>query len=250
MDLSLLVDLHLDSARQGPGGPDETRLAMQLAGLGGAKDLTIADLGCGTGASTRVLAEACAARIVAVDMIPAFLERLQGWAVSADLQDRVETCAADFRSLPFADGAFDAVWSEGAIYNLGFETGLRAWRRLLRPGGVLVASDLTWLTRNRPAALEAHWSREYPEVDTAARKMERLEAAGYSPLGYFPLPPSCWLDNYYGPLEQRFDAFLARHGHSADAEALVAAERTEIALYRQHQAHVSYGVFVARRTEA
>ena len=33
------------------------------------------------------------------------------------------------------DGAFDLIWCEGAIYNVGFEAGLRAWRRLLVRGG-------------------------------------------------------------------------------------------------------------------
>jgi SAM-dependent methyltransferase len=248
MDLSLLIDLHKDADRQGPGGMEQTLLAMRLAGILGVEGLTIADLGCGTGASTRVLAGACDARIVAVDMIPAFLQRLQGWAEATGLQDRIKTCAATFEALPLAPESFDVVWSEGAIYNLGFEAGLRSWRPLLRPGGVLVVSDLTWLTGSRPEPLETHWAREYPEVATAADKMERLEVCGYSPLGYFPLPPACWLDNYYDPLEQRLDAFLARHDHSAEAHALAAAERVEIDLYRQYQAYVSYGVFIARRT--
>jgi hypothetical protein len=111
-----------------------------------------------------------------------------------------------------------------------------------------VVSELTWLTGSRPEAIETHWHREYPEVATAARKMSQLEGCGYIPLGYFPLPPACWLDNYYEPLEQRLDAFLARHGHSAEAAAVVAAERVELDLYRQYQAYVGYGVYVAQRT--
>jgi hypothetical protein len=36
-DLELLLDFHLGSARQGPGGDEETALAIRLAGLEGAK---------------------------------------------------------------------------------------------------------------------------------------------------------------------------------------------------------------------
>ena len=32
-DLELLMDLHRDGARQGPGGERETKLAIELAGL-------------------------------------------------------------------------------------------------------------------------------------------------------------------------------------------------------------------------
>ena len=54
-DLQLLIDLHKDGPREGPGGDDETRLAVALSGLKGTLNLNIADIGCGTveGRSTR-----------------------------------------------------------------------------------------------------------------------------------------------------------------------------------------------------
>jgi hypothetical protein len=54
------------------------------------------------------------------------------------------------------------------------------------------------------------------------------------------------LENYYTPLQQSFAGFLERHQYSAAAKDIVAAEEHEIALYRQHQEHVSYGMYVAR----
>jgi precorrin-6B methylase 2 len=51
-DLELLIDLHRHGQRQGPGGEEQTRLAVRLSGLGTAKDLRIADIGCGTGSSS------------------------------------------------------------------------------------------------------------------------------------------------------------------------------------------------------
>ena len=53
---------------------------------------------------------------------------------------------------------------------MGFANGIRAWRRLLKPGGVLAVSELTWLKRERPAELTQHWMRAYPELDTASAK--------------------------------------------------------------------------------
>jgi hypothetical protein len=76
-----------------------------------------------------------------------------------------------------------------------------------------------------------------------------LERNGYAPMGYFALPEHCWLDAYYRPMQQRFPAFLARHGSSDAARAVVAAEESEIALYERYRAYVSYGYYVARRTE-
>jgi hypothetical protein len=69
---------------------------------------------------------------------------------------------------------------------------------------------------------------------------------GYSPLGYFVLPKHCWLDNYYRPLQDRFEGFLRRHGDSEEARAVVAAEQREITLYQRYGDSYSYGMYAAR----
>ena len=247
-ELDLLIDLHRDGVRQGPGGEEETRLAIALSGLSGAPSLRIADIGCGTGAATLVLARVLDARITAVDFLPAFLERLDSTAGREGLGDRIGTLNASMEALPFEDQTFDAIWSEGAVYNIGFAAGIAAWRRFLKPGGILAVSELTWLTGDRPTELEEHWMEIYPEVATASAKLAVLEANGYAPIGYFPLPERCWLENYYRPMQARFDDFIARNGGSDAAQTIVAAEQTEIALYERYSAYYGYGYYLARRT--
>jgi SAM-dependent methyltransferase len=248
-DLELLIDLHVDAERQGPGGVAQTRRAIELAGLAGRRGLTIADVGCGTGASTLVLAAELDARVAAVDLLPQFLDRLRSSAAQAGLDGRIDTIQAAMDALPFEPGSLDAIWSEGAIYHMGFENGVGQWRRLLKDGGILAVSELTWLTDRRPAALQDHWCAQYAEVATASSKMAVLERHGYSPLGYFVLPEDCWLDAYYRPLQQRFAAFLRRQGGSEAARAVVAAEEAEIELYERYRAFVGYGFYIARKTD-
>ena len=247
-DLQLLIDLHLVAARQGPGGDAQTHLAIELSGLRNGRDLAIADIGCGTGASTLVLARELDAEIIAIDLMLEFLDALKQRAAQAGLADRITTETASMDSLPFAPGTLDAIWSEGAIYNIGFEKGVRDWRRLLKPGGIIAVSELTWLTDSRPAELETHWQSEYPEVDTASSKMAVLERNGFTPLGYFALPEHCWLAEYYRPMQKRFPVFLDVHKSSDAAKALVAAEEHEIDLYERHRQYVSYGYYIARKT--
>ena len=246
-ELQLLIDLHADTPRQGPGGDDETRLAIALSGLKGTSNLTIADIGCGTGASTLVLARELDARVTAVDFVPGFLARLESAASLAGVADRVTTLEASMEERPFEKETYDAIWSEGAIYNMGFAAGVEAWREYLKPDGILAVSELTWLTGERPAELQKHWEAEYPEVDTASAKLTVLERLGFSPIGYFVLPRHCWLDNYYRPVQQRFAEFLERHNHSEAARATVAAEESEISLYERHSQFFGYGYFVARK---
>jgi SAM-dependent methyltransferase len=246
-ELQLLIELHMNGPRQGPGGDQETRLAVALSGLKRASDLKIADIGCGTGASTLVLARELDAHLTAVDFLPEFLARLEDAAGRAGLSDRITTLCASMESLTFAESAFDAIWSEGAIYNMGFAAGIKAWRRYLKPGGVLAVSELTWLTDQRPEELQVHWEREYPEVGTASSKIATLERLGFTLIGYFPLPEHCWLDNYYRPMQQRFSGYLERHEGSAGARAVVAAEEKEISIYERHKAFMSYGYYIAQK---
>ena len=245
--IDLLIDLHLHNPRQGPGDDAHTALALRLTGIDPAAPLRVADIGCGTGAATLALARLLPqAQITAVDFLPPFLAMLNEHAQAAGVADRITTLEASMDALPFADGAFDLLWSEGAIYNMGFENGVRSWRRYLTPGGVLVASELTWSTHTRPPELQAHWQREYPEVGTASEKIGVLERNGYSPLGCFVLPESCWLRDYYAPLRAGFSDFLRRQGHSEAARAVVAENERETALYEKYKAFFGYGVYVAQ----
>lgn len=246
-ELELLLDLHVDGKRQGPGTPQDTRLAVQLSGLTGRSDLRIADIGCGTGGATLLLAKELAASIVAVDFLQPFLDKLNAAAAAQGLSERVETLCASMDALPFEPESLDAIWSEGAIYNLGFENGLKTFRPFLKPGGILAASELTWLTDQRPKKLTSHWNREYPDIATAGEKVTQIEGNAFKLLGYFVLPPASWFDTYYRPLQARYDAFLERHDHSAMAKGVVKEHEDEIELYEAHKEYVSYGFYIMQK---
>ncbi len=245
------MDLHVDGQRQGPGSVSTTLQALNLARphlhAPSGEGLAVADIGCGTGASTLVLARALDAHITAVDFFPAFLERLVRRAEAAGLGERVSTLQADMAALPFQKAAIDLMWSEGAIYSMGFQEGIRAWRRYLKPGGILAVSEITWTTEQRPAQIETYWQAEYPQIATAEAKVQQLREAGYAPVGHFLLPERCWTAEYYTPLQLRHGAFLNRHGHAEAAQQLIETEREEVARYTRFKDYFSYGFYVARK---
>lgn len=247
LQLKLLISLHKPNFRQGPGGEAQTTQAMQLAGLDKSRRLKIADIGCGTGASTIQLATELDAEITAVDLLPEFLEELQNRAQAHGVADKITTLNCSMDTLPFADEQFDVIWSEGAIYNIGFEAGVTAWRRFLKPGGKLIVSEITWLTHQRPPELESHWNDEYPGIDVASAKIGILEQCDYTPEGYSNLPPSCWLDNYYLPLQSRFPDIIKQHAGSEEAMEIIENEKAEIALYKKYQRYYSYGIYIVKK---
>ena len=246
-DFQLLVDLHKNAKRQGPGGDTETSKAVDLAMLDSTTPLKIADIGCGTGASTIVLARLLNAQITAVDFLPDFIEVLKENAESCGLAEKISPLVCSMDNLPFSNEEYDVIWSEGAIYNIGFENGIKSWKRFLKHEGLLVVSEITWTTDARPPELQDYWMNEYQEIDVASSKMSVLENNGYSPVAYFVLPDHCWLDNYYRPMQNRFAKFLERNGRSEKAQAIVEAEENEIALYEKYKSYYSYGVYVARK---
>ena len=247
MNYDLLIDLHKGSKRQGPGGDEQTIQALQLAGLmGNSHLLKIADIGCGTGASTLILAEHLNAKITAVDLFQDFLDILIADARKHGFTDKITTLAGPMEELTFEEGSLDVIWAEGAIYNMGFAKGVEYFKRFLKPGGILAASEITWLAKYRPAEIQQHWDTEYTEIATASDKIGILEDQGFILKGYFPLQESCWMDNYYTPLENAYDAFLDRH-NSDDARAIIEAEKIEVSLYRKYQSYYSYGFYIAQK---
>lgn len=247
MNYDLLIDLHKGNKRQGPGGDEQTKQAMQLAGLlDTPQPLKIADIGCGTGASTLTLADHLNAEITAVDLFQDFLDVLSEEAGKRGVSNKIKMLAVSMEELPFEEASLDVIWAEGAIYNMGFAKGVEYFKRFLKPGGILAASEITWLTNERPAEIQQHWDAEYPEIATASDKIEVLEEHGFVLKGYFPLPESSWIGNYYIPLENTFDGFIAKHD-SDDARAIVEAEKAEIALYKKHQNYYSYGFYIAKK---
>lgn len=246
-DYKLLIDLHKQGHRQGPGGDAQTEQVLNLGLLDRTAPLRIADIGCGTGASTILLARLLNARITAVDFLQDFLDVLKHRAERAGVADKISILARSMDELPFADEELDVIWSEGAIYNIGFEKGVATWQRFLKTGGLLVASEITWLTDVRPAELQEHWDAEYPEIDVASAKIQILEKQGFTPIGYFVLPQSCWLDEYYRPMQARFEDFLLRNDNSEEARGIVAAEQHEIDLYERYKEYVSYGMYIAKK---
>lgn len=69
----------------------------------------------------------------------------------------------------------------------------------------------------------------------------------YIPAGYFYLPTSYWINNYYRPMQDGFDAFFERNGRSDQASEIINYEKAEIALYEKYQDHYSYGIYIAKK---
>lgn len=246
-ETEILTDFYKNLSRQGPGSDDDTMKALELMNIGSSKHLKIADIGCGTGAQTLVLADNLDCEIIAVDLFGQFLDVLNDRAKKLGFSEKIKTIAKSMDALPFEQEEFDMIWSEGAIYSMGFEAGIKYWNQFLKKGGYLAVSEIIWTTENRPEEIEEFWTSEYPEIDTAAGKIKILENNNYSLIDYFVLSEESWMKNYYEPLEKQMDEFLERHNHSEVAQEIVEEHEAEIDLYESYHEYFSYGFFVVRK---
>lgn len=246
------VIFHPSLPRLGPGDDASTHRALDLLGpflAGGpsSNQLRIIDIGCGNGAQTPALAKRLTGRILALDNHQPYLDELVRRAEQAGVADKITPICRDMAGLSSDDSPFDLVWSEGALFAIGFRQGLTMCRDLLRPGGCLAVSELCWLLPEPPKECRAFFETEYPAMTDIDGATALLRSCGLAPIGHFVQPESSWWDPYYRPLDARLCALMATHADDPEKRAMMAAVREEIAIYRRFSAYYGNVFFLARR---
>jgi ubiquinone/menaquinone biosynthesis C-methylase UbiE len=188
----------------------------------------ILDIGCGTGVPTLELARLSSGRIIGLDVDQECLAELTRKAEAAGLADRVKTMHCSLLALEFPNETFDLIWAEGSIAIIGFERGLKEWRRLLKPDGFLVVHD---------------------EIGNLRQKLHMIPASGYALLGHFTLSAEIWWQEYYGPLEERIRELRAKYRNDPRALAVLDAEHREAEMVKRSPERYASVFFVLQKSE-
>ncbi len=245
-DFSLICEYYSNFERQGPGSPEVT-----VKALGFVDNLTgesrIADIGCGSGGQTMVLAKHAPGHITGIDLFPVFIDLFNANAAKHKLHERVKGITGTMEDLPFQDEELDLIWSEGAIYHIGYKRGLSEWRRFLKPGGYIAVTEASWFTPERPAEIERFWQDAYPEIDTIPNKVAQMQQAGYLPVASFVLPENCWIEHFYVPQTAAQEAYLRKHAGDKTVEAFIANERHEALLYEKYREYYGYVFYIGKK---
>jgi serine/threonine-protein kinase HipA len=237
--------VHDDLPRQGVGADWCTREAIhRLPPL--RKPPAIIDLGCGPGRHTIVLANYFHSLVNAVDNVPGYLDQMMEAAKAAGVEELIKPRCEDFSKLPDPAGTYDLIWSEGAAWILGMAKSLELWTPLLRARGVIVVSDLTWLSPNPPAEIKAFWDKVYPSMTDLAGHIGIAHAAGLKVFDYFALPRSAWWDEYYAPLSQRTAALRDEAAKDPALAEVVANVQTEISMIERFGDRFAYVFYLMR----
>ena len=180
-------------------------------------------------------------------MLPQFLETLMKKAKENNLLDRITAKEMLMDNLTFDKNSFDVIWSEGAIYNIGFEKGLSLWRNYLKDNGYIAVSEISWLTDTRPEEIQQYWVSAYSEIDTVENKLAVIEKCGYTSVAHFALDDKCWKDNYYQPILERSEAFLKKYDYADEVKEFVEAGKIEADMYNRFKDYYSYVFYIAKK---
>lgn len=247
-DLELMCEYFSKLERQGPGSPEVTKKALSFIENLHEGSL-IADIGCGTGGQTMVLAEHTTAGITGVDLFPIFVDLFNENMKKAHHQDRVRGVVASMDNLPFRDKELDLIWSEGAIYNIGFARGIREWRKFLKNGGYLAVSEVSWFTEQRPDEIDRFWQDAYPEIDTIPNKVDQMHQAGYINIASFVLPERSWMNHFYAPQADLNQWFLHKYRNNKKAEEFIESLREEERLFSQYKDYYGYVFYIGKKVD-
>ena len=186
----------------------------------------ILNIGCGSGVPTLELARLSQGEVMGIDIDQPALDKFTRKIKKAGLTDRVQAVNCSIFDMDFADESFDIIWSEGSIYAIGFERGLREWKRFLKPGGFIVVHD---------------------EQGNVREKLEQIYNCGYELLGYFILSKEIWWTEYFAPLEKLIAESRTRYTDDPKILEELHQAQGELDIFKKNPERNSSVCFVIKR---
>jgi ubiquinone/menaquinone biosynthesis C-methylase UbiE len=204
-----------------------TRKAFQM--LPRIDEPRILDIGCGSGIPTLELARLSqGAVIIGIDIDQPALDKFITKIKEAGLTKRVQVVNRSILDMDFPNESFDIIWSEGSIYAIGFEKGLREWRRFLQPDGFMVVHD---------------------EQGNVTEKLEQISNCGYELLDYFILSKETWWTEYFAPLEKLITQSRGRYTDDPKVLEELHQAQEELDMFKKHPERNSSVYFIMRRSQ-
>ena len=247
MSQSIFFEIHQNLPREGPGRNKYTRKAFRM--LPELDRPRILDVGCGTGPPTLELARLSEGEIIGIDIHRPYLDEFDRKIREAGLSARVKALHCSMSEIDFPDESFDILWAEGSIFIIGFERGLKEWRRFIKPRGFLVVHEAVWLQDNPPQEIQQYWRINYPGIKTVDENLKQIPGCGYDVIGHFALPEDAWWIEYYNPLGNRISKLREKYRDNPVALRELDNEQREIDMYRKYRRWYGSAFFIMQKSE-
>jgi len=187
----------------------------------------ILDIGCGSGVPTIELAKLSGGEIIGIDINQSLLDKLNRKIEEEGFSDRVQTMKCSLSEIDLPDESFDIIWAEGSIWIIGFEKGLKEWRRLLKPYGFLVVHD---------------------EIKTVSNELKKIPRYGYKLMNHFSLPEDAHWTEYYRPLEIRIKELYMKYRNNSEALKTLRKHQKEIDMVKRNPKEHSSAFYIMQKS--
>jgi len=211
------------------------------------KEPYILDIGCGTGMQTIELAKISNGKIIALDNYQGFLDILMKKANEEGLKENIIPKNISMLEMDFDPASFDIIWSEGALYFMGFQNGLKRCRQLLKDGGYLAVTELVYIAPDPPAPVVQFLEREYPDIKDVKGRIDLIQNEGFHLLSNFTIPESSWLHNYYLPMEKELPHLIKKYQNNQVALGVFEFFQNEVDSYKKYSKYYGYEFFVMQK---
>jgi len=230
------------------GGPGDTE--STLAALAFCKDLPqspkMLDIGCGPGKQSVDLARAINSNIIALDNHQPFLDTLVNNAKHAGVSALITIKNQSMLEMDFPDESFDLIWSEGALYFLGFAEGLKKCRSLLKNKGYIAVTEPVYLKQDIPQEVNDFWDPQYPAISDISSKLEVIKSQGLEVVGHFTLPKEPWCE-FYDDMQKTITGLRLKYKDDSTALDLFKQFDHEIEMYEKYSDCYSYEFFIVQK---
>ena len=123
---------------------------------------------------------------------------------------------------------------------------MKKWKRLLKPGGYIAVSEISWLRQNPPDEVKEYWSEQYPVQDIESN-VRTITDAGYERVGHFALPARDWWDDYYDHIMHRLPMFQEKYKDDTEALQVVDMEKVEMEMHKKYSDFYGYVFYVMQK---
>ena len=231
--------------RGGPGDNQSTKKAYSFMN-DIEKNPLILDIGCGPGMQTIELAKLSHGTIIALDRRQQFLDNLMKSARQNNVEHYIKPMLKSMQEMDFEKETFDIIWSEGALYFMGFSNGLKKCYQLLKPNGYLAVTESVYLKENSPQPVLEFWE-EYPDITHIQQNINLIKNTGFDLISHFTLPTSSWIEEFYNPMQKQINILKEKHKENKEALELFDTMQKEIDIYKKYNDYFGYEFFIMKK---
>lgn len=238
-------ELFYNLPRGGPGDNKSTKKAFSyLKNL--PDEPLILDIGCGHGIQTLELARISKGKIIALDNYQPFLDILIQNATKLGFDNRIISKNQSMLKMDFKKATFDIIWSEGALFIMGFENGLKKCKQILKKHGYLVVSEAVLLLPNLPKPLKEFWDKEYPDIKDIESNISLIKNIGFNVISHFTLPKTCW-NNFYSQMNKKIKELKKKYKDKKVALDVFKNFQEEAKMYDRYYNYYGYEFFIMQK---